>query len=139
MKRSQFNTRLILDTSVLIRWWRQRRRGRPLADIDRNEISRWAKQLAEVYQTDAIVTPIYIEMIAGTNDRRELSFTQIFLACFQCVDKQRMLPDDWAEAIRLAARIPRQFRPRDLGDCLIRAIANRLNYDVKTLDGGFPG
>ena len=45
---------------------------------------------------------------------------------------------DWQEAIRIARRVPRNRKPRQLGDCLIRAIANRLRYKVETLDADFP-
>jgi hypothetical protein len=34
--------------------------------------------------------------------------------------------------------VPRNGKPRQLGDCLIRAIAARLKYDVQTVDGSFP-
>jgi predicted nucleic acid-binding protein len=135
--RPQYAARLVLDTSVLLSWWRRRRQGRRYADIKKSEISQWGKQLAELHQTDAIVTPVYVEMLAGTSDRRELAFTRLFLDCFRCIDEQRTPAVDWEEAIRLAGRIPRQPRPRDLGDCLIRAIANRLNYGVLTHDAGF--
>jgi predicted nucleic acid-binding protein len=135
--RPKQQTRLILDTSVLLRWWRRCRRGRQLADIRRGEIIQWGKKLTELHQTDAIATPVYIEMLAGTSDRRELAYTRIFLGCFRCIDEQRTPSTDWEEAIRLAGRIPREPRPRDLGDCLIRAIANRLKYGVITHDTGF--
>jgi predicted nucleic acid-binding protein len=137
VERPRYSKKWILDTSVLISWWRQCRRGRQLADLVEADVVRWATQLAERRQTDAIVTPVYLEMIGGTVDRRELRLTQAFLACFRCVDERRIPPTDWAEALRLAQRIPRKPRPRDLGDCLIRAIANRLNYGVITHDTGF--
>jgi hypothetical protein len=124
---------------VLIRWWHQCRRGRPHANIQPDEVARWGKALAEFYKTDAIATPVFIEMIAGTMDGRELSLTRTYLDCFHCVDERQVPPADWKKAIRLASRVPRKARPRDLGDCLIRAIADRLNYDVITHDTGFTG
>jgi predicted nucleic acid-binding protein len=49
-----------------------------------------------------------------------------------------ILPEDWQEAIRIASRVPRSPAPRQLGDCLIRAIAHRLKYEVFTSDMNFP-
>jgi predicted nucleic acid-binding protein len=98
----------------------------------------WAKEIITRYDTNAIVTPVYIEVIAGVQNQRELQLTREFLDCFQCVDMRRILPQDWNEVIRLAQRIPRNGKPRQLGDCLIRAIANRLRYEVETSDERFP-
>jgi len=112
--RSRYQTKLILDTSILISGWRLCRQGRPLVEIRQSEVVRWATRLADRNNTDALVTPVYMEMIAGTVDRRELLLTRAFLNCFRCVDERRILPTDWEEAIRLAQRIPRKPRPRDL-------------------------
>jgi len=49
-----------------------------------------------------------------------------------------VLPQDWEEAVRLAQRVSRVPVPRDLGDCLIRAIADRLRFQVFSLDESFP-
>lgn len=137
MRQPRYQTRSILDTSVLIHWWHERRRGRFVGNLRESDVVGWAARLAIRYDTDAIVTPVYIEMIGGTIDRREFRLTRAFLGWFRCIDERRILPIDWEDAVRLAQRIPRQPRPRDLGDCLIRAIANRLKYDVLTFDSGF--
>jgi len=81
----------------------------------------------------------YIEMVGGITSRRELELTKAFLGVFTCIDQKRIPASDWQEAIRLAQRVPRDRRPRQLGDCLIRAIANRLKYNVLTFDTGFVG
>jgi predicted nucleic acid-binding protein len=129
--------RRILDTSILIAYWRQRRSG-SRREITPRDVARWAKDLIDLYRTDAIVTPVYVELLAGITDRYELRLTQTFLASFRCVDGGNITPADWQDAIRLAQRVPRNRKPRQLGDCLIRAVANRLRYGVETLDQDFP-
>jgi predicted nucleic acid-binding protein len=91
-----------------------------------------------LYKTDAIVTPVRIEFAAGARDAQELKVFRSYLAMFQNIDGGRILPEDWDEALRFAEWIPRNGRPRQLGDCLIRAIARRLRFDVLTRDTGFP-
>jgi predicted nucleic acid-binding protein len=128
----------ILDTSILISHWRRRwseaRRSPAVADV-----RRWARELIDLYNTDAIVTPVYVEMLAGITSRQHLQLTRAFLSEFQCIDEAIVPPADWVETIRLAQRVSTRSRPRDLGDCLIRAIANRLRHDVMTFDTGFAG
>jgi len=128
----------VLDTSVLLRWWNQCR-SRERRALSAKSVTQWARRLIETHDTNGIVTPILVEVVAGATSARELRLLKAFLEPFQCIDGQRILADDWREAIRLAQRIPRNGRPRDLSDCLIRAIADRLNHDVVTLDQGFPG
>jgi predicted nucleic acid-binding protein len=99
----------------------------------------WGKQLIKIHDSDAIVTVIMIEILGGTTSAAELTLMRAFLRPFQCVDQQKVTAHDWREAIRLSSRVPRDRRTRQLGDCLIRAIANRLHYDVITHDQGFPG
>lgn len=48
------------------------------------------------------------------------------------------LQEDWKKARQIAERVPRNGKPRQLGDCLIRAIAARLKYyDMQTADDSF--
>jgi predicted nucleic acid-binding protein len=126
----------VLDTNVLIAHWRGKLVGR--AGVTPKRVREWAEQVIQLHQTDAIVTPVYIEMIAGVQSQRELQLTRIFLQCFACVDERRILAQDWEEAIRLAQRVPPDGKPRQLGDCLIQAIAKRLRYEVVTKDLSFP-
>lgn len=129
--------RSVLDTSVLIRsWWEYS--GGALKQKKPSDARQWARQTIAFYDTDAIVTPVHLEMVAGVSSRHELELTNAFLAEFECLDEGNVLPADWAEALRLAQRVPRNGKPRQLGDCLIRAIANRLRYKVETLDEDFP-
>jgi predicted nucleic acid-binding protein len=127
----------VLDTSVLVTYWRRRRSeipGQPsVADAER-----WARDLAAIHSQAAIVTPIRCEFLAGTKDSAEQQAAEAFLDQFQNLDDGNIPRQDWDETPRIAKRIPHDRKPRQLGDCLIRAIAKRLKYDVFTLDKGFP-
>lgn len=129
--------RTILDTSVLINHWR-RRKGKTLADKTAQEVLAWAAELIAVRKTDCIVTPVVIEMLAGTTESHELRLTRVFLSAFLVIDGGRLLPQDWKVALAIAERIPRNGKRRQLGDCLIRAIARRLRYSVSSTDQDFP-
>ncbi len=124
---------------MLLSWWRNRRGGRTWDRITPAEVTRWAADLIAFYGSNAIVTPIYLEVVGGVTDRRELALTLVFLGRFRCVDERDIPADDWRDAERIARRIPRKRTPRDMGDCVIRAIANRLKYAVHTFDTNFPG
>lgn len=129
--------RRVLDTNVLIRYWR-RFSGGSLVQKTPEDAAGWARRVIELFDTNAIVTPVYLEMVAGTSDQHELQLTLAFLSQFERVDGGDITRADWDEALRLARRVPRNRKPRHLGDCLIRAIANRLRYRVETLDTDFP-
>jgi predicted nucleic acid-binding protein len=130
--------REVLDTSVLLRHWHDRGgasiRGKTPADT-----RAWAEDLIVLRDTDAVVTPVYLEVICGVTSAHELKLTRAYLAPFRAVDQGKIIPQDWVEARRLAERIPRDGHRRQLGDCLIRAIANRLHYEVISFDDSFPG
>ena len=127
----------LLDTGALISYWRKC--SARLATKTENDARTWADDLIEFLGTDAIVSPVYIEMIAGTSNDHELLLTRAFLSRFRNIDNWRVLPEDWLEARRIAERIPRNGKPRQLGDCLVRAIANRLRVpDVWSPDQDFP-
>jgi len=128
----------VLDTTILIAHWRRRRLARPLTELDEAEVERWTRQLIEIKKSDATVTPVLLEFLCGVGDKREMIMARAFLKPFKAIDDRRTLQRDWQEAQRLAERVPANRRPRDLGDCLIRAIAQRLNHDVRTLDTGMP-
>lgn len=130
--------RLVIDTSVLIRHWHNSRAGVPWDRLDTAGVTSWAKGLIELEKANTIVTPVYLEFVGGVGDRRELQLARAYLEPFSIIDKGRISAADWKEARRLAERVPPNRRPRDLGDCLIRAIANRLKYEVRTFDTGMP-
>jgi predicted nucleic acid-binding protein len=128
--------RRVLDTNILLDYWNHRvsRGGRKFTV---SAVRAWANDLITLHNTNAILTPIYIELIAGTTTITEASLWKAFLDEFHCIDEQRILAEDWNEAIRIASRIPRQTRRRKLGDCLIRAICKRRRYELVTHDKDF--
>ena len=123
----------ILDTNRLIDQFHSLR---PYATKKAKDASSCADELIDLYETNAIVSPIEIEFIAGVVDRHEMDLTIAFLERFQIVDKRQVMPEDWLEARRIAKHIGPDANRRDFGDCLIVAIANRLNYEVSTNDRG---
>jgi predicted nucleic acid-binding protein len=127
----------ILDTSVLIGFWQYMRSGRPLIEVALEDAIQWGRRLARE-RSAAIVTPVCVEFVAGVRSSHELRLARAYLAQFQIIDNCRILKRDWTEAQRMAERVPRDGRPRQLGDCLIKAIADRLNYDVDSSDEAFP-
>jgi predicted nucleic acid-binding protein len=130
-------SRKILDTSVLIYQWRRRR---TVTDTDLTDrvVIEWSEELVELHGTDEILTPIRLEFICGAHSSQELQLYESFLGVLNVADGGNILTEDWQEAGRLARRVPPNGKPRQLGDCLVRAIANRLRVDVITFDEGFP-
>lgn len=128
----------VLDTNVLIDHWRRCRGKRPIAEFTVRSVVDWAGELIELRGTDAIVTPIWIEFIARGRGEHEINLSLAFLGEFEIVDEGKITDEDWQEAARLAKRVPRSGKPRQLGDCLIRAICKRLRLEVWGYDQGFP-
>ena len=91
-----------------------------------------------MHQAKAIVTPIHVEFLVGTRDSSEQRLAEAYLAQFDNIDGGNIPKEDWDETLRIARRIPPTGKPRQLGDCLIRAIANRFKHTVITPDTGFP-
>jgi len=125
-------------TNILIRYWGERVRGRRLRDVSADDARRWARELIKLQDTNAILTPIHIEYVCGKVGAREVQLARAFLAEFHAVDEGRILPKDWEDAKRIAHRVTRTGARRQLGDCLIRAISDRLHLEVLTADRRFP-
>jgi predicted nucleic acid-binding protein len=124
------------------------------SDSRRADAEQLARRLIEIYDTKAIVSPVEIEVLAGVRDPHELKLTEVFLGQFEIIDQRHIPPQDWEQASRIAKRVlrydrdvsrrdrkrRRQANPktelRQLGDCLITAIANRLHYEPITDDKG---
>ncbi len=124
------------------------------SDSRRADAEQLARRLIEIYDTKAIVSPVEIEVLAGVRDPHELKLTEVFLGQFEIIDQRHIPPQDWEQARRIAKRVlrydrdvsrrdrkrRRQANPktelRQLGDCLITAIANRLHYEPITDDKG---
>lgn len=119
-----------------------------------DDAKQWAEELIRNKDTNAIVSPVEIEVLAGVRDAHDLELTEAFLSRFRVVDEGNVPQGDWDEAKRIAKRVvkydrevPRKHRHRErakhprtgarqLGDCLITAIALRLGYVVLTDDRG---
>lgn len=123
----------VLDTNPLIAHWCRSRKG-PLASYSRDDAARWASRLMELDGTSAVLTPIVIEFLCGARDGHELDLYRAFLSQFEVVDLGNVTQADLQKAQEIASRIPKNGKPRDLGDCLIAAIAGRLGYEVLTSD-----
>lgn len=94
--------------------------------------------MKEQLNANAIITPVQIEFLGGVCDGHELRLAEAFLDEFKLVDGGDVRREDWERARQLARRIPRNRRARHLADCLIRAIADRLRYEVLSSDDGMP-
>lgn len=130
-------TRRVLDTSILVSFWRRRLHtyGGP---ITKEIVQGWARELQDERDTDAIATPVTIEFLAGARSGKELNHFRNLLNCFQEIDRRNISNKDWQTTQHLAERVPRDGKPRHLGDCLVAALAKRLKYDVISTDQGFP-
>jgi predicted nucleic acid-binding protein len=131
-------SRRVLDTNILINFWAKKASGRASADISARDAVGWARQLIQLHRTNAIITPIYIEYVCGQGDEQWMKLARAYLGEFEIVDAGRILPADWKVATQIAHRILRDRSPRQLGDCIIRAICKRLHLDVLTADRRFP-
>jgi predicted nucleic acid-binding protein len=132
----------ILDTSILIHHWHQalqRARTSPSANRTGEQTVRsWARDLARVRQSKAILTPIYIEFMAGAKSAKDIRLFRSYLSEFVILDDGKVFKTDWDVALQIAERVPPDGKPRQLGDCLIRALARRLNCEVVSKDVAFP-
>jgi predicted nucleic acid-binding protein len=127
----------ILDTSFLITHWK-RRGGQSPKDKTASDAKAWALELITIHNTNAIVTPVYLEVLVGVTNSNEMNLTRTYLSEFKIIDDGKITPKDWEKACQIAGRIPQSGKRRQLGDCLIAAISDRLKYEVLTMDGGFP-
>jgi predicted nucleic acid-binding protein len=130
--------RRVLDTNILINHWGDacdRHRPRP---VTQHLARQWGRALVRLRETDAILTPIYLEYICGQQSRDRVILARAYLSIFDIVDGGSILEQDWEKARRLAERVLPDRSPRQLGDCLVRAICTRLRLDVATVDRRFP-
>jgi predicted nucleic acid-binding protein len=127
----------VFDTSVLIAQWRRHCHA-PIDQYVAEDVVQWAAKLQQIHRASHVLTPVEIEFVAGVTNRVELRLARVFVDQFKNADEGKVLSEDWVGARKMAERIPRSGRPRQLGDCLIAAIAKRLKLEVITFDGGFP-
>jgi predicted nucleic acid-binding protein len=129
--------RRLLDTNWLINHWRDCLKG-GLVNKTGADVSGWARKLIVSRKTGWIATPVAIEFLAGVRSSYELKLAQAYLGEFVLIDKGNIPKADWDETRRLAQRVPRDGKARHLGDCLLRAIAQRFGAEVDTADRRFP-
>ena len=130
--------RRILDTNLLINHWCARLKGTHTRDVKVNTARGWANELIALQGNAAILTPIYLEFVCGARSENELKLARAFLGAFKLADDGEILPGDWKEAQRIAERVPTDGLPRQMGDCLIRALCKRLRMEVVTAEKRFP-
>ncbi len=122
----------ILDTEVLISHFHKMTKPRTVAALRAH-----ARNLINIQDTKWILWPIRIEFLCGVRDSNELKLYSAYLEPFEVLDKPDIKSQDWSEAERWARWVKKAGRPRKLGDCLIMAIAKRLNAEVVTRDPDF--
>ncbi|MCI0642924.1 MAG: PIN domain-containing protein [Gemmataceae bacterium] len=129
-------SRRVMDTSVLVSFWIAKTAKNKAPSAAQTRI--WAQELIVAHKTDVIVTPVLVEFLAGAQSREEATLFQAFLQSFVVLDEREITSADWNRALHYAQKIPRDGKRRQLGDCLIRAIADRFRRSVLTLERGFP-
>jgi predicted nucleic acid-binding protein len=130
--------RRVLDTSVLITHWRRSFERQRSNQILRPQAVECARHLIKLTSSNAILSPVYIEYLCGPQSAKEVENARAYLDQFEIVDHGKILPVDWEESKRIAGRVSRSSPPRQMADCLIRAICNRLHLEPYTLDVQFP-
>lgn len=123
--------RRVADSSYLISFWRSNNLGQLR---DENAVREKAREFQALYRCEHVLTPVVIEMLAGVMSNKELKYTRAFLDEFEVADKGKVTELDWKNAKVLAERFGAVRKPRQLGDCLIKAIADRIGYDVDSGD-----
>ena len=131
--------RTVLDSRQLIAFWRRRQTDAGGGAPDAATAAGWASDLERATGTASILSVTYLEFVGGAGSGAELRAYRAFLGGLEIVDGWEVRPSDFEQARRLAERVPRDRRPRGAMDCLIRALASRLGYAVRTGDRGFPG
>ena len=126
--------RRVLDTNKLLRLWKghgltTRQKADARSPLLAAEL--WLKK----YKLDGILSPVRLEFLGGTHGDK-LKLAEEFLAMFPVFEERKILPADWLEAERLAKRVPPSGAPRGAVDCLLAAIATRLNAEFETEDTG---
>ena len=123
----------VLDTNILIAHFQKFRPFDGKSPLDAEE---WAKVLIADKETNAIVSPVEVEFLCGVLNQTETVLREGYLRAFRLIDDRKTLPADWEEARRVAKHPGFHAGPRDLGDCVIAAISERLHCAVISDDKG---
>lgn len=130
--------RRVLDTNILISRWRRITRDAQLRAASTEQARGWARKLIRELDSNLILTPVAIEFICGQGSAHEVKLARAYLQAFEIADEGVISERDWQDARRIAERVPRDGLRRQLGDCLIRAICNRLHLEILTAERRFP-
>ena len=103
----------ILDTSILISHWLRFPKG--AAGRTAKNMGLWAEDLVQRYQSRQIVSPVYVEMVAGVTSSAELELTKAYLASFDVIDGGKISKIDWDEARNFAQRVESKRRKTPIG------------------------
>jgi predicted nucleic acid-binding protein len=122
----------ILDTEVLISHYNKMTKSKSVEAVKAH-----ARQLIDIQETKWILSPSRIEFLCGSLSSNELKLYSAYLEPFEVLDEQNIPSQDWSEAERRAQWVKESGRRRKLGDCLIQAIAKRLNAEIVTSDRDF--
>lgn len=82
----------LLDSTFLIA---HLQRMSPLAGKGADDARNWAKRLIDIKGTNAMVSPVVIEVLAGVRDSHELALIEAFLEEIEVVDEGTTPPQDW--------------------------------------------
>lgn len=83
----------VLDTSILIDFWRTKR-AHSRTPLTERLAKAWGEELARTRHSNAIVTPVYLEYLCGTQDATALQLARSFLGPFSIIDKGHILSED---------------------------------------------
>jgi len=95
--------RRVLDTSVLIQHWHdcRARAAKDLSDLQPSETEVWGCALIRLRRADLILTPVYLEFVAGAQSAHELLLQRSYLFPFAIHDRGDVRKEDWIEASRV--------------------------------------
>jgi predicted nucleic acid-binding protein len=128
----------VLDTNILISYWKRVTGNNRLSAVTTEQAREWGHSLVKELDSDLILTPVCIEFLCGFGSAHEVKLGRAYLPAFDIADEGSISERDWQQARRLAERVPRDGLRRQLGDCLIRAICDRLRLEVLTGERRFP-
>jgi hypothetical protein len=92
----------ILDSSVLISFWRQRRAKTKNQSPTEEDARHWAAELIELRRSNLIVSPVAVEFYCGSTNREEIRLYRAFLGEFHVVDSGAIPVADWEDARKRA-------------------------------------
>ena len=117
------NDRLLIDTSVWIRYFRDKSAG-------------LSKRVDEILSKKEVCVPkiVIAELIQGSRSEREISIIEEFANAFTIIDQKE---DSWIKAGKLSFNLKKKGKTVHLTDCYIAVIAKEYDCGILTLDEHF--